>query len=406
MYFYYNLTIQGYGAAMKQHNITCIYCKHSFNVKLPPEVEERQAVCKTTLFKAQCVNCKKLFVVKLPGEEGLKETGPRPKFQPPHPPHHVHAPAHPEHGPHAHAHPQPPRKTVTMERIDHPPPPPEAEILEVPTECITEVIEPGTAVKPHARPSGRKHRHRRFAAEQPVEVQKEEGYWTRPRYAAVILVIVFILGLVNSITNISYATETASSDDLETETSITTMTISGSVMDYSTTMPIADADVNIIGTGSTTTTNAEGFYVLDNAPTGEQTVSVSAPGYKTVSKKVRLSPVPEKIIDFELEKGSGGVSIDDIGYDAYDNSDEDNDSSWNILGMLMLVFAILAIISAYLAYKKIMFWVCGITAFFGALSFGFGLGLFLGLVALTLILSSKDKFLKMQDDKILIDQEN
>jgi hypothetical protein len=385
---------------MKQHTINCIYCKHSFDVKLPPEVEERQAVCKTTLFKAQCVNCKKLFVVKLPGEGVSKEAGPRPKFQPPHPPHHVHAPPHPERGPH----PLPPRKTVSKTDMDHPPPPPEAEILEVPTECITEVIEPGTAVKPHARPSVRKHRHRRFAADQPVEVHKEEGYWTRPRYAAVILVIVFIFGLVNSITNISYITETASSDDLEADTAITTMTISGSVMDYTTTMPVANADVDIIGTGHSTRTNAEGFYVIDNAPTGEQTVSVSASGYKTVSKKVRLSPVPEKIIDFELEKGSGAVSIDDIGYDAYDESDQEDDSSWNILGMLMLVFAILAIVSAYLAYKKIMFWICGITAFFGALSFGFGFGLFLGLVALILILSSKDKFLKMQDDKILIDQ--
>jgi len=275
----------------------------------------------------------------------------------------------------------------------------------VPTECITEVIEPGAPVKPHPRPSARKPRHRRFAEAEPVEVQKEEGYWTRPRYAAVILVIVFILGLVNSVTNITYANEIAPSDDLEADPTITTMTISGSVIDYSTTLPIPNADVNIIGTGQSTTTNAEGFYVLDNAPTGDQTITVSASGYKSVSKSVRLSPVPEKIIDFELEKGSGTVSIDDTSSETYDEA-EDDDGSWNILGILMLVFAILAIVSAYLAFNKMLFWLCGITAFFGTLSFGFGIGLFLGLVALVLILSSKDKFIEIRDDKILLEDEH
>jgi hypothetical protein len=46
-----------------------------------------------------------------------------------------------------------------------------------------------------------------------------------------------------------------------------------------------------------------------------------------------------------------------------------------------------------------LFWICGVTAFFSTLSFGFGFGLVIGLVALVMILSSKNKFLEMQDEE-------
>ena len=213
------------------------------------------------------------------------------------------------------------------------------------------------------------------------------------------MVIVFFLGLANSITNLTYANELASSDDLGSESSITTMTVSGSVIDYYTTFPIDNAQVHVDGTGQSTTTNGEGFYVLDGVPTGEQTITVTASGYTGVSKKVILSPAPEKIIDFELEHGTGTDSIDDTSSDSRDEleDDENDQSALNLTGMLMLVFAILAVISAYLAFSKILFWICAPSAFLGALSFGFGFGLILGLIALILILSSKNTFREMEE---------
>ena len=60
--------------------------------------------------------------------------------------------------------------------------------------------------------------------------------------------------------------------------------------------------------------------------------------------------------------------------------------------MLTIIFSILALFGAYLAYTQYMFWVCSTAAFFGILSFGFGIGAFLGIIALILILVSKDIF--------------
>jgi hypothetical protein len=64
--------------------------------------------------------------------------------------------------------------------------------------------------------------------------------------------------------------------------------------------------------------------------------------------------------------------------------------------VLILIFSILAVIGAYLAFNQVLFWPCSVSAFFGMLSFGFGLGFFTGLIALIMILSSKDKFQAVQ----------
>ncbi len=368
---------------MKKFTIKCTYCESSFEVKLPTEIEDGKVVCKSNMFKAKCIHCTKIFVIRLPIDK-------KPQFA---------AHSHDIHI--AHRHPRVPAQPSPIPpTFKGPRERPEEIPLEVPAECITEFEEPAP-IRPDIGPPT--HGPSRMVHERSKTYKEKEGYWTKPKLAALLLIVVFFLGLANSATNIAYANEVVSSDALDSSESVVAITISGSVMDFDTTLPIGDADVNIIDTGESTVTNPEGFYVIENVPTGEHTIIVSATGFQTVNKKVKLTPAPERIINFELQKGSGTVYVDETSDTGEEVDEDEEDRGWSFIGFLTLIFAILALLGAYLAFNQYMFWVCSTTAFFGVLSFGFGVGMFLGIIAMILILVSKDKFREFNISEPAID---
>ena len=366
---------------MKKFTISCLYCKETFEVKLPAEIEAGKLVAKSNMFKAKCIKCSKIFIVKLPTPGRPGGMAKPSEFKVAGRPQQTRA------GSRAPLGARHPGKSAPVEPREEVP-------MEVPVECITELA-PSSQVRPlrpPQEPLGGRYELSR------AKVGKNE-FWTKPKLAAVILVFVFILGIGNAITNIVYTAEIAPDDATIANDASSTVTISGTVMDFDTTVPIGDARVNILGTGHSTVTNTEGFYVLENVPEGEHTISVYASGYKTLNKKITLTLVPERMIDFELEKGSGTVITDDSSSDTglnTGNTDQANNESWNFIGYLILLFSISAIFSAYLAYNQFMFWLCGLTAFIAIFSIGFGIGIFLGIIALMLILVSKDIYREFQ----------
>lgn len=79
-----------------------------------------------------------------------------------------------------------------------------------------------------------------------------------------------------------------------------TGSISGTVVSSADDSPIAGATVST-DTGQATTTNGSGFYLIDNVPVGDRTVSASATGFVTGAQNATVVEDTLSLLDFSLE---------------------------------------------------------------------------------------------------------
>jgi iron complex outermembrane receptor protein len=79
-----------------------------------------------------------------------------------------------------------------------------------------------------------------------------------------------------------------------------TGTISGRVFNPATSEYIRNAEVRVTGTNLSTQTEGNGFYQLFNVPAGEVTLSITYPGYNSVTEKLNVSAGATAVRDFEL----------------------------------------------------------------------------------------------------------
>ncbi len=79
-----------------------------------------------------------------------------------------------------------------------------------------------------------------------------------------------------------------------------TGSISGKVIASDTLMGIAGALVEVLGTGLSTTTDANGDYSLSSVPTGDQTIRVSVSGYQTVEGPFTVNAGSNSVPNIEL----------------------------------------------------------------------------------------------------------
>ena len=78
--------------------------------------------------------------------------------------------------------------------------------------------------------------------------------------------------------------------------------ISGTVTDIVTGDPVAYATVDIADRELITTTDADGYYMFDEQPAGESTLSCHAPGYRLPEKvKVTAASGESLVVDFNLQ---------------------------------------------------------------------------------------------------------
>ncbi|UCG37252.1 MAG: carboxypeptidase-like regulatory domain-containing protein, partial [Candidatus Bathyarchaeota archaeon] len=77
--------------------------------------------------------------------------------------------------------------------------------------------------------------------------------------------------------------------------------IVGKVIDGETTLPIANASV--IAGSETANTQANGYYLISNVPSGNQTITASALGYIAESKQIYQSSGVTTTVNFELIAG-------------------------------------------------------------------------------------------------------
>jgi hypothetical protein len=78
-----------------------------------------------------------------------------------------------------------------------------------------------------------------------------------------------------------------------------TATVTGRVHTPAAGWPVAGARVELLGTGFSTTTAADGSFELDDVPPGEYTIRISAEGYQTADK-ARVIAAPTTALDVPL----------------------------------------------------------------------------------------------------------
>ena len=89
-----------------------------------------------------------------------------------------------------------------------------------------------------------------------------------------------------------------------------TGSVQGLVMDGVSMRPLAEAQVNVVGTGTGVLSNSSGRFVLLGVPTGEQVVRVSLIGYAEVERTITVAA--DQTVSLEIEMAVTAISLDEI----------------------------------------------------------------------------------------------
>ena len=162
---------------------------------------------------------------------------------------------------------------------------------------------------------------------------------------------------------------------------------------------IPGATVSVVGKPISTVTDADGYYLLYNVPTGKQKIQVTAEGFTTVVQKVTISEFvfgPEwqtgtdykRDLDFALNPGTGSVEIGSW----VDDDMEGFTTMMAVCAAIIVVASLLALLGSFYAFKRtnVQFVVVGAVA--GIFTLGFGLGSVLAFIALFILLLGMDEF--------------
>ena len=201
----------------------------------------------------------------------------------------------------------------------------------------------------------------------------------KPVVAGVLLIVIFLLGTI-------MAGALLFSLDTLTDTGMTS-TYSGTVVDEDGSK-LAGVNVTIEGTTLATTTDGSGDFKFANITGGEHTLVFTSPGYKTLRAEVFVLPwdIPLPTQDFTLEPGTGTTSQRGLMLVVLDLAPA---LAVGILALsvVALIGGILALLRKYFVFAVVGA-VCGIIAGFFSI-----VGIPLGIIALVLLLISKEEFI-------------
>jgi len=214
----------------------------------------------------------------------------------------------------------------------------------------------------------------------------------RPMIAGILLIIVFISAIITSSSLLITIEPMKTNEEFLNNifASLGKIAIEGRILDNSTKQPIKNVTISIVGT-NISTFSENGSFELKNIPLGYRTFNISANGYKTLHAKIFLLKnlfAGEKIKqDFYLNKGSGVEETEEAGLLNL------LVKSWYICSILIIIFAILALLGAIACFLRKYLIVAILGSIFGLFTFGI---IFIGpvcsLIALIIILLSREEF--------------
>jgi hypothetical protein len=201
-----------------------------------------------------------------------------------------------------------------------------------------------------------------------------------PRFAAIILAIVFAIGISTAALSESFI---ESSLDVASFTGLT-----GSMKILVTDKSNESiSDVNIKINDISGKTNSQGYFSADNIELGIQELEILTNNYKNQSRKILISPFFKYESTIILENESGKIKTIDF-----------NSSGCTII---LVIFSIIALIGSIVCLKRQHFDIAIVSSFIAIFSFGFFLiGSILAIIAFIIIFRSKDEFENGKKGKI------
>ncbi len=175
--------------------------------------------------------------------------------------------------------------------------------------------------------------------------------------------------------------------------------VSGRVT-YKNGTPVVNATVSIVDEPISTQTDDYGNYLLYNVPTGNQKIKVEKEGYNTIIYKLFVSPSDaewkdkngkhewesDNEKDFKLTPGDQEIEMGE--YPPW----ELFQTIMTICGILALVFSVFVLLGGYFALQRKNFMFALIGAILGIFTFGFIIGSLFALIALFILIISRDEF--------------
>ena len=209
-------------------------------------------------------------------------------------------------------------------------------------------------------------------------VHLDKHSW-KPVVAGVILIVIFLLGTV-------IAGALLFSLDTLTETGMAS-TYTGTVVDEEGSK-LAGVTVTVEDAATTATTDGSGEFTLSNISGGKHTLVFTSAGYKTLRAEVFVLPwdITLPAQDFTMEQGTGSTSQRGLMLMVLDLAPA---LAVGILALsaVALVGGILALLRKHFVFAVVGA-VCGIIAGFFSI-----VGIPLGIVALVLLLISREEFI-------------
>jgi hypothetical protein len=185
--------------------------------------------------------------------------------------------------------------------------------------------------------------------------------------------------------------------------------IDGQVI-YMNSTPAAGVNVTVADLGLMATTNETGDYRILDIPNGWHDLKVEMPGYKTLVKSVYVNVMNgagtsisgtsqgATNANFQLQPGSGEERLGEARTPGSKTGPMDPNAQNLIRSMgavcmvLGVVLGTFAVLGGYFALRTEKLGIVALGAVCGLLSFGFGIGSVLAVIALILLLLSTDEF--------------
>lgn len=202
----------------------------------------------------------------------------------------------------------------------------------------------------------------------------------KPTIATILLVCVFAIGIG---TAVFAETFTESSLGILSDTGLTG-TVELSVIDQSNNESLENVNITIGDISGST--DEDGSYSVENVSLGIQKVELSLSEYKTQIQEILVIPFITSYHEIKMEKGTGEKQF-----------------LFNSGGctIILAIFAVFALIGAITTLKRQHFDVAVAGSVLGILSFGFFMiGSILGIIALIIIIKSREEFKNGKKGKI------
>ncbi|UCH87886.1 MAG: carboxypeptidase-like regulatory domain-containing protein [Thermoplasmata archaeon] len=164
---------------------------------------------------------------------------------------------------------------------------------------------------------------------------------------------------------------------------------------------VEDATVSIVNSDLSTQTDAEGYYILYDTPTGNQELKVEYEGYNTYIRKVFITPHSEVEWDVESEEFKNENNYDFVISEGDQTIERGEESPWGEIGgilivcaVLLIVFSVVALIGGIYAVNRKKFNVVLAGSILGIFTL---VGAIFALIALFILIMSKDEFKRSEN---------